>query len=124
MSSIQELQPKSFKVKIQGSEYDCKPMRMSHRLILGRIQPLFEQMANAAGEKPIDLSAAEILNYENELDVLLSSLIPELSDITLGMEDIGSILEQIMDTILPDDQKELKEAKIEVTDTLKADKTI
>lgn len=114
MSNISDLQPKSFKVKIRDNEYNCKPLRMAHRLIIAKIQPFFEQLENLTLGKDVELSGKQILELEAELDALIQNLIPELGNITLDIEDISSILNQIMDSIMPDESKKLKEANVEV----------
>ena len=119
-----DLQPKPFNIKVQDKEYLCKPIRMSHRLILARLTPFFKQFENAGNGEPIDLTAQQLLEFEAELNVLISDLIPALAGLTIEMDDIAEILSQIMNNILPDESKELKEAKVEVQNDPKAPEKI
>lgn len=115
-----DLQPKDTKIKIHDKDYTCKPIRMSHRLIIAKLQPFFKQFELLSQGKEVDLPATKILEFEEELDVLIKSLIPELNNLTLRMEDIIEIITQIMQNAMPDESKELKEAKVEVNSDLKA----
>lgn len=111
--SINDLQPKPFKIKIKDNEFNCKPIRMSHRLIMAKITPLFKAMEDVANGKEVELSSKQMIELEKELDVLIGDLIPQLSNITLEIEDIASVFEQIMDSTLPEDVKEMKDAKVQ-----------
>lgn len=111
---MNDLQPKPFKVKIQDRTYLCKPPRLSHRLIIGRVQPLFKAMADLEQGKQTDIPAEDLLKYEEDIDVMIQSLIPELKGVTLDIIDLAEILGQIMDHMLPADSKELKDANVDM----------
>lgn len=121
---MNDLQPKSFKVTIKGQEFDCSPLRLSHRLILGRVQPLFNAAQDIAEGKKVELSSEEMIALEKDLDTLIGSLIPALNGVTLDILDIVDLISQMMNSMLPEDSKELKEAKVEVNKDLKAPETI
>lgn len=120
--TIDDLQPKGFKIKIRDTEYDCKPLRLSHKLILDKLKPFFQDIENAANEKELALSAKDLISMESEIDVLIGDLIPTLSNITLGMEDLADILVQMINSVLPTEVQELKEAKVEVNSDPKVQK--
>ncbi len=121
--SASDLQPKQFKIKVKGNEFTCNPLRLSHRLILGRVQPLFTAANDVATGQKVAINSAEIIELENDLDVLIGSLIPELKNVSLDILDITEIISQMMDSMLTDDAKELKNAKVEVSGDLKEEKT-
>lgn len=112
---LNDLQPKPFKVKIRDQEYNCNPIKLSHRLIIGRIQPLFTAMESMANEQEVEISSDKIMELENDLDNLIGSLIPELKNITLNIEDLAELLTQIMESTIPEEAKELKEMNVEVS---------
>ena len=111
-----DLQPKPFKIKIQDKNYLCKQPRLSHRLIIGRVQPLFTAADDLANGKSTDITATQMIDYENDLDAMIQDLIPELKGIQLDIVDLAEIIGQIMEVMLPEESKELKEAKVEVSD--------
>ena len=117
--SANDLQPKQFRVKVKGNEFNCQPLRLSHRLIMGRIQPLFNAANDIATGNKVELKASEILELESDLDALIGSLVPELKNINLDIMDIADLLSQMMESMLPDDAKELKEAKVEASENPK-----
>ena len=119
-----DLQPKTQTIKVKDVEYKCQPIRMSHRLIIAKIQPLFVELGHVVNGEKVNLTGAEMLELEAEIDTLIQSLIPELRNVTLDIEEIGNILQQVMDYMLPSDSKELKDAKVEVNTDLKAETTI
>lgn len=109
-----DLQPKNFKVTIKEKEYDCKPLRMSHRLIIAKIQPLFDQFAVISKGEKIELTAEEMIMLEKELDVLISDLMPALRNVTLNIEDIADVINQLLDSVMPEDAKKLRDAKVNI----------
>lgn len=121
MSAL-DLQPKQFKVKVKDTEFNCQPLRLSHRLIMGRIQPLFNAANDIASGNKVELKANEILELESDLDALIGSLIPELKNVNLDIMDIAELLSQMMESMLPEDAKELKEAKVEASEDPKEGK--
>lgn len=119
-----DLQPKQYKITVQGKDYIGKPLRMSHRLILTRLTPFFKQFENASTGKEINLNATQLLEFENEIDVFIQDILPSLSGVTLSFEDISEILVQVMNSIMPEESKQLAEAKVEVQTDLKAPEMI
>lgn len=111
-----DLQPKQLKITIQGKEYNCKPPRLSHRLIIGRIQPLFKAAEDMANGKQTEVSAEDMIQYENDLDTMIQDLMPELKGVTLDITNIIEIISQLLEAMLPAESKELKDAKVEVND--------
>ena len=111
-----DLQPKQFKVKIKEKDYLCKPPRLSHRLIMAKVQPLFTAAEGLARGEDVSISAEQMVQYENELDFMIQDLIPELKGVELDILDIADLLSQLMDSMLPEDSKELKDSKVKVND--------
>lgn len=112
--SASDLQPKRFKIKIQANEYWCNPPRLSHRLIIGRIQPLFQAADDMSKGIQTEVTAEQMLQYEKDLDTMIQDLVPELKGISLDILDIAEIITQLMESMLPQESKELKDAKVEI----------
>lgn len=113
--SIEDLQPKSFKVTVKGVELTCKPLRLSHALTLSKVGEIFQNTKDATPE--------EIQSAEKQMDGLVGELIPELKEVQL---DVGSILEllgQMMETIQPTDNKELEKNGVKFDTDPKVEKT-
>lgn len=114
--SASDLQPKPFKITVNGKDYICKPPRMSHRLIIIKVQPLFVQSENANAGNRITLTSEEILSMEHDIDVLISDLLPAIDPLQLSTDDTVDILEQILDHLLPADIKEFKEENVAISE--------
>ncbi len=99
--TIEDLKPKNFKVKIKGVELDCKPLRMSHTLIVSKIGEIFQNI-NISTKK-------EIKQAEVDMDEVIAELIPELDGVKLDMESVLELITSMMESIQPSDNKELKE---------------
>jgi hypothetical protein len=113
--TINDLSPKPFKVNVKGLELTSQPLRLSHALVLTKIGNIFQNIEGA--------KKAEITQAEKDLDEVIGELIPELKDIKLDMATTLSLIEQLMSTIEPDDNKELKEKGVSFNSDLKAQTT-
>lgn len=113
--TINDLSPKPFKVNIKGLELTSQPLRLSHALVLTKIGNIFQNIEGA--------KKAEITQAEKDLDEVIGELIPELKDVKLDMATTLSLIEQLMSTIEPDDNKELKEKGVSFNSDLKAQTT-
>lgn len=113
--TINDLSPKPFKVNIKGLELTSQPLRLSHALVLTKIGNIFQNIEGA--------KKSEITQAEKDLDEVIGELIPELKDVKLDMATTLSLIEQLMSTIEPDDNKELKEKGVSFNSDLKAPTT-
>lgn len=116
--STSDLLPKKTTINIKGKQYPCKPMKMSHRIIVAKLQPFFQQFENIANNKKVELGAEELLSLENDMDILIKDLVPGVKDIAQDMvldtEDIADILNQLLDTAMPEDVKKLRDANVKI----------
>ena len=103
--SLDDLQPKPFIIKIKEHEIECKPLRLSHTLILSKIGETFQN--------PKESSSQEMKQAEKDLDFMIGELMPLLSGVELGMSEILEVIQQMMDTVEPSDNKELKKRNIQ-----------
>lgn len=97
--SIEDLQPKSFTVNIKGVELTCKPLRLSHTLIVAKIGDVFQNLNIIDKE--------QIKQAEKDMDEVVAELIPELKDIQLDMQSTIDLITQMMEQVEPSDNKEL-----------------
>ncbi len=97
--TIADLKPKDFIVTIKGVEVSCKPLRLSHALVVAKIGNVFQEAAKA--------SRQEIKQAEKDMDDLVAELIPELMGTELDMAATMELIQQLMDNIAPSDNKEL-----------------
>lgn len=97
--SIEDLQPKSFTVNIKGVELTCKPLRLSHTLIVAKIGDVFQNLNLIDKE--------QIKQAEKDMDEVVAELIPELKDIQLDMQSTIDLITQMMEQVEPSDNKEL-----------------
>ena len=112
--TIQDLQPKNFKIKIKGVEVDCKPPRLSHTLVISKVGEVFSNVSTA--------SRADITNAEKDFDWVVEQLIPELKGIELDMAAVIEIITQIMEQVSPEETKELDSKGVKFDTTPKAEK--
>lgn len=110
--SIDDLKPKTFKVIVNDVELVCQPVRMKHALILAKVGNTFENASNA--------SDSDIDKAQEQVDKVFGELIPEINGMDLDMQVTMSILEQIMEHIAPDDNKELSEKGVSLGKSPKA----
>jgi hypothetical protein len=113
--TIDDLKPKNFKINVKGVELECKPLRLSHTLVLAKIGEVFKD--------PKTASKNEIANAENDLNEIFGELIPEIKGIQLDMQSTLEVMTQMMETIEPSDNKELAERGVKFNDDPKAERT-
>lgn len=97
--TIQDLQPQDFKVSIKGVELTCKPLRLSHTLILAKVGDVFQNVGECTTE--------QLKQAEKDLDEVTTELIPELQGISLDMRSSMELITQMMEQVEPEDNKEL-----------------
>lgn len=102
--TIEDLEPKNFKINLKGLELDSKPLRLSHALMAAKLGNIFQN--------PDKVTKEQIKQAETDLDELIGELIPELSNKKLGMSTTLELLTQLMEHIEPADNKELREKNV------------
>lgn len=105
MPTLDDLKPKPFKVSLKGHEFECKPLRLSHTLTVSRLAELF----NDSGK--ITMKSAKAA--EKDLDELIADLIPELTGVQLDLNDSMHLLTQMVNSVEPEESKELSEANVQ-----------
>lgn len=104
--AISDLMPKDFKVTVKGIELNCKPLRLSHALIVGKLSDVFSNPAN--------YTANDIRQAEKDIDSVITDLIPELTGISLDIASFVELMPQLMNSTQPQDEKDLTSAGIEL----------
>jgi len=114
--NIEDLQPKSFKVSIKGQEVDCKPPKLSHLLLVTKLGKVFENAQSANRE--------QIVEAEKDFEFVIGELMPELDGLVMDPGMVTEVLTQIMEQVMPEETKALKEHNIEVNgESLKGEAT-
>lgn len=114
MPTIDDLQPKNFKIEIKGVSLESKPLRLSHALTLNKLAEIFKN--------PNDATTQKIAQAEQELDSVIGQLIPELKDKQLDLQTTLDLLGKLIESIQPDDNKELSAAGVEMNSDPKAER--
>ena len=112
--TINDLQPKAFTITVEGVELQCQPPKLRHVLLLTKLGEVFQ---NAKSATINDIEQAEV-----ELDKVISELIPELAGKQINVSATLAIIEQVMNQIQPDDNKELNEQGVSLSADPKAPK--
>lgn len=114
MPTIDDLQPKNFSIEIRGVVLECKPLRLSHALSLNKLGEIFKN--------PTEMSKAKVSQAEQELDEVIGELIPDLKGKQLDLQTTLELLTKLIETISPDDNKELSAAGVEMNADPKAER--
>lgn len=110
--TVQDILPKPFTVTIKGVDLECKPLRLSHALIVGKLADVFNN--------PKEYTAKDIKLAEADIDDVIGEIMPELKGAQLGMTEIASIVTQLMSSVRADDDIELNEAGVRFENDPKA----
>jgi len=108
MPSVEDLQPKPFTVTIKGMEYESKPLRLSHALMVSKIGAIFNDVRNS--------NLKETKQAETDLDLIIADLIPDIKDAHLDLLTVMDLLAQLMDSVQPTEQQELEDNNIEISE--------
>lgn len=100
--TIDDLAPQPFEIKVKGVTLVCKPLRLSHALTISKIGAVLQ------GESDI----AAIQKAESDMDAVISTLIPELEGKELDMATTMTIINAMLESIQPEDTKELQKAGV------------
>lgn len=111
--TVDDLIPKDFEVNIDGVKVMCKPPRLSHLLVLNKVGDAFKNI-----EK---LEREDIIKVEGDFNWVVSDLIPELSGKQLPIQSMLDVITQIMDSVEPDENIELKEKGVKFDTDPKAE---
>jgi hypothetical protein len=112
--TIDDLKPKNFKINIRGIELECKPLRLSHTMVIAKVGEVFKDATKATTE--------QILEAEKSMDEVIGQLIPEIKGIELDTADVLAIIEAMMDTITPEDNSYLEKKGVTFDTDPKAEK--
>ena len=118
--TIEDLKPKNFKMKIaikdseEKLEIECKPLRLSHTLTIAKVGNVLQNPDGSTKQK--------IKEAEQDMDEVISELIPELTGISLDIRTTISIIEQMLETVEPADNKEIREKGVKFDTDPKAPK--
>lgn len=113
--NLEDLKPKTFKVKIRGNEIDCSPLRLSHALAVAKIGNVFQN--------PAEYNKEQIKQAEADMDDVIGELMPEIAGIKLDISNTIDVITQMMGQIEPSDNKELREKGVKLTADPKAERT-
>lgn len=112
--TIDDLKPKSFKVNVKGVELECQPLRLSDALSLAKIGDVFSNSAN--------YGRSDFETAEADLESVVGKLVPELAGVKLDINSSLELITQMMQTIEPEDNKELKDKGVSFETDPKAGK--
>ena len=113
--SIEDLQPKNFTITVNGVQLEAKPLRLSHALTVSKLGNIFQSADKA--------TSAEIKQAEADMDELVGELVPDLKGIPLDMSATMQVIEQLMASISPTDNKELSDKGVRFDTDPKAPRT-
>ena len=102
--TIDDLKPKKFKVTLGGVGLDCSPLSVAQVLDLTRIGEIFQN--------PESHTSEDFKEADKKLKGIIGELIPELKDTGLEVKYVLELIEQLMDSIEPSDNQELKKAEV------------
>lgn len=112
--TAEDLRPKNFKITIKGVELECKPLKLSHTLVIGSVGDIFSNIKDA------DIDT--IRKAERELAEILPEIIPDLSGIELDGETMMDIITLVMESTTPSDAKYLEQNGVKKDVDPKAEK--
>jgi hypothetical protein len=102
--TIDDLKPKKFTVTIKELQLECKPLRLSHVLVISKIGEILQN--------PKEHNAKDINQAQLDLDDVFKDLIPELMGVELSFEDSITLITQLMDSTETDDSKFINESGV------------
>lgn len=112
--TVQDLQPKNFTIKVKGVELDCKPLKLSHTLLVASVGDIFNNLSTSTPES--------IKKAEAEINSVIADTIPSLKDIELDGATTMEIITQLMQSTVPSDVKYLDENGVKLNASPKAEK--
>ena len=112
--TIEDLQPKDFTINIKGVELTCKPLKLSHALMLSKIGDIFSN--------PQSATKAQIKQAETDLDEVIEEVLPELKGKQLDMMATFDVITKMMEQIEPTDNQQIKEKGVSFDADPKAEK--
>lgn len=104
-TTIDDLRPRPFEVIVRGVKLLCQPPRLSHAMTIARAGNVLQD--DKAGKDRIKQAEADI-------DEVIGELIPELKGVGLDMNVTMELIGAMMDSVKPDDNKELEAAGVKI----------
>ncbi len=98
--TVEDLKPKSKKIKVKGVELTRKPVRMRHALAIARLSDVFTNPANYSEQQTEEAEA--------ELERIIGKVVPELEGVELDASTTMEVIEAIMSDIEPSDNRNSK----------------
>ena len=111
--TIDDLRPKNFIISVQGLELDCKPLKMSHALIMAKLGDVFKNPKSATKD--------DIRQAEADLEEVIGELVPQLKGVELEMSVLMDVMTQMMEHVQPSDNRELKDKGVTFDEGPKAE---
>lgn len=111
--SIDDLQPKKFKIEIKGVELEVEPLNLSQMLIVANAGKVFQADAP---------TKAQIVEAGKDIQEIIDTIIPELKGKKLDGQTTLDLIGKIMNSVEPDDNKELNERGVKFDVDPKAEK--
>ncbi len=108
MATIEDLRPQPFTITIRDVSLQCNPLRLEHGLLVAKIAAVFQNMDKVTRQ--------DIITAQQDFDYVVTSLVPELKDIPLNIDDSLSVIEQMQTGSEPSDDKYLKEQGVKLGD--------
>lgn len=99
-NTIDDLKPKPFDVTVKGVRLSCQPLRLSHAMIVARVGNIFQRQ---------DATNDEIRQAEADIDAVIAEQIPELAETRLDLAATLELITQMMESVEPADNRELRE---------------
>lgn len=112
--SIEDLKPQNFKITVKGVELECKPLKLSHTLIMASVGAIFNDIKNSSVE--------DIKRAEKEVNSIIPELIPELTNVELDGSTTMDVITQMMASVKPSDVQFLEKNGVELNSDPKAEK--
>jgi hypothetical protein len=100
-TTISDLIQKDFTINVDGVDLSCKPLRISHALIVSKVGDVFQN--------PSKYSAEEILQSEKDMDLVIGQLVPQLAGKQITINALTDIISQMMSSTQPNDDKYLQD---------------
>lgn len=111
--SIDDLQPKKFKIEIKGVELEVEPLNLSQMLIVANAGKVFQADAP---------TKVQIVEAGKDIQEIIDTIIPELKGKKLDGQTTLDLIGKIMNSVEPDDNKELNERGVKFDVDPKAEK--
>lgn len=103
-----DLSAQPFTIVIRGHTLTSNPVKIRHALIMAKLGSVFNNLTDATED--------DIEKADKKFAEIIEELIPELKGIDLDMQTTVDILGELMSSMEPSDNKELREAGVTFDD--------